>query len=317
MNFQTARPYTYLSMAAALMTIALKTGAYFFTGSVGLLSDALESIVNLLTALAAFWALSFASTPADEEHPFGHDKAEYFSSGLESILIIITAIGIVTLALPKFLSPQPLERVDLGLLLSLMATIINGGVAWVLMRAGRRLRSITLRADAHHLLTDVWTSIGVTVGILLAHLTGWTVIDPAIALLVAVHILMSGIHLLRETGAGLLDTAMPIANRERIASIFSIYEQQGIHFHALRTRVSGARGFVTFHVLVPGKWTVQRGHDLCEEVEEAIVQALPGTNVVSHMEPIEDPKSWMDLELDRPVDLPPDRRILRDAEGRE
>jgi cation diffusion facilitator family transporter len=305
MNFQTARPYTYLSIAAALMTIALKTGAYVFTGSVGLLSEALESIVNLLTALAAFWALSFAATPADEDHPFGHDKAEYFSSGFESILIIITAIGIVAISVPKLLSPQPLERVDLGLLLSLIATVINGAVAWVMLRAGRRLRSITLRADAHHLLTDVWTSVGVTVGIFLSHLTGWTIVDPIVALLVAAHILISGIHLLQETGAGLLDTAMPIADRDRIVNIFSIYEQQGIHFHALRTRVSGSRGFVTFHVLVPGKWTVQRGHDLCEEVEEAIVQAVPGTNVVSHMEPIEDPKSWADLELDRQIDLPP------------
>jgi cation diffusion facilitator family transporter len=305
MSPQSARSYTYLSMAAAVMTIALKTGAYYLTGSVGLLSDALESIVNLLTALAAFWALSFAATPADEDHPFGHDKAEYFSSGLESILIIITAIGIVAIALPKFLTPQPLEQIGLGLTLSLVATTINGVVAWILLRAGRRLRSITLRADAHHLLTDVWTSVGITVGILIVQLTGWTLIDPMIAILVAVHILLSGVHLLQETAAGLLDTAMPIADRNQIANIFSIYEQRGIHFHALRTRVSGSRGFVTFHVLVPGSWTVQQGHDLCEEVEAAIAQVLPGTHIVAHMEPLEDPKSWADLELDRTFDDAP------------
>ena len=282
------------------MTIALKTGAYFLTGSVGLLSDALESGINLVAALAAFWALSFAATPADEDHPFGHNKAEYFSSGLESILIVVAAIGIAVVAVGRLSSPQPLEQLNLGLLLTLIATAINGGVAWILMRAGRRLRSITLRADAHHLFTDVWTSGGVILGIFLVKLTGWLILDPIIALCVAVSILVSGVKLLQETGAGLLDTSLPPEERDRIANIFSVYEPQGIHFHALRTRVAGSRRFVTFHVLVPGNWTVQQGHDLCEDVEEAIVEALPGTNVVSHMEPLEDPKSWTDLELDRP-----------------
>ncbi|WP_373544922.1 cation diffusion facilitator family transporter [Chamaesiphon sp.] len=304
MNFSTARSYTYLSIAAALMTIALNTGAYFLTGSVGLLSDALESGINLVAALAAFWALSFAHAPADEDHPFGHNKAEYFSSGLESILIIITAIGIAVVAWPRLFSPHPIEQIGWGLFLSLIATAINGGVAWILLRAGRRLRSITLRTDGHHLLTDVWTSVGITVGIFGVKLTGWLILDPLIALIVAVSILFSGVRLLRETGAGLLDTALPNEERDRITSIFGIYEPQGIHFHALRTRVSGSRRFATFHVLVPGGLTVQQGHDLCEEVEEAIVHALPGTNVVSHMEPLEDPKSWADLELDRTFDPP-------------
>jgi cation diffusion facilitator family transporter len=299
MNFQTARTYTYLSIAAAVVTIALKAGAYFLTGSVGLLSDALESIVNVVTALAAFWALSFAATPADDDHPFGHNKAEYFSSGLESVLIIITAIGIAVIAWPKLFAPQPLDRVSVGLLLSAIATAINGWVAWVLLSAGRRMRSITLRADAHHLLSDVWTSVGVTVGIFLANLTGWLILDPLIAIFVAVHILFTGVRLLRETAAGLLDTALPQADRDRIMSIFSVYERDGIRFHALRTRVAGSRGFVSFHLLVPGEWTIQRGHDLCEQVEQEIVDALPGTNVIAHLEPLEDPKSWDDLELDR------------------
>jgi cation diffusion facilitator family transporter len=298
-NFQTARPYTFLSIAAALMTIGLKTGAYFLTGSVGLLSDAMESGINLVAALAAFWALSFAATPADEDHPFGHNKAEYFSSGLESILIVIAAIGIGFVAWGRLFSPQPLEQIGVGLFLSLIATAINGSVAWVLLGAGRRLRSITLRADAHHLFTDVWTSVGVTAGIFLVKITGWLILDPIIALLVAISILVSGVRLLRETGAGLLDTAMPIGERDLIANIFGTYEPQGIHFHALRTRVAGSRRFVTFHLLVPGEWTIQHGHDLCEEVEQQIVDALPGTNVVAHLEPLEDPKSWADLELDR------------------
>jgi cation diffusion facilitator family transporter len=303
MSFQTARPYTFLSIGAALMTIALKTGAYFLTGSVGLLSDALESGINLVAALAAFWALSFAATPADEDHPFGHNKAEYFSSGLESILIVVAAIGIAVVAVGRLSSPQPLEQLGVGLFLTLVATAINGGVAWILLRAGERLRSITLRADAHHLFTDVWTSGGVMLGIFLVKLTGWLILDPIIALCVAASILISGVKLLQETGAGLLDTSLPPEERDRIANIFSVYEPQGIHFHALRTRVAGSRRFVTFHVLVPGNWTVQRGHDLCEDVEAAIVEALPGTNVVSHMEPLEDPKSWTDLELDRSIDV--------------
>jgi cation diffusion facilitator family transporter len=299
MSFQTARPYTLLSIGAALMTIALKTGAYFLTGSVGLLSDALESGINLVAALAAFWALSFAATPADEDHPFGHNKAEYFSSGLESILIVVAAIGIAVVAVGRLSSPQPLEQLGVGIFLTLIATAINGGVAWILLRAGERLRSITLRADAHHLFTDVWTSGGVILGIFLVKLTGWVILDPIIALCVAASILVSGVKLLQETGAGLLDTSLPQAERDRITNIFSRHEPQGIRFHALRTRVSGSRRFVTFHVLVPGSWTVQQGHDLCEDVEAAIVEALPGANVVSHMEPLEDPKSWTDLELDR------------------
>ncbi len=297
LNFQTARPYTLLSIAAALMTIGLKTEAYLLTGSVGLLSEAMESIVNLVAALAAFWAVSFAASPADEDHPFGHNKAEYFSSGLESILIIIAAIGIATLAWSRLFTPEPLQKLDIGLYLSLVATLINGGVAWILFRAGRRLRSITLRADAHHLLSDVWTSVGVILGMLLVKFTGWLMLDSIVAMVMAASILVSGVQMLRETGAGLLDTALPTGDRGLITGIFSTYEQQGISFHALRTRVSGSRGFVTFHVLVPGNWTVQQGHDLCEDVEQSIVQALPGTNITTHLEPLEDPRSWADREL--------------------
>lgn len=299
MSATAARPYALLSIAAAVLTIGLKASAYFVTGSVGLLSDAMESGINLIAALIAFWALSFAAKPPDQEHPFGHTKAEYFSSGLESALIVIAAIGIAIAAYNRLLTPQPIEQIGLGLLLSLLATAINGGTAWVLLRAGKRLRSITLRADAHHLLTDVWTSAGVLIGIGLVKLTGWLVLDPIIALLVAANIIWVGIRLLRETGSGLLDRSVPQDEREHIKSLMLPYEQQGIQFHALRTRGAGSRRFISFHVLVPGAWTVRQGHQLCESLELAIIQALPGSYVITHLEPQEDPESWTDQELDR------------------
>ncbi|HEY9763862.1 MAG TPA: cation diffusion facilitator family transporter [Trichocoleus sp.] len=294
-----ARRYALLSIVAAVCTIALKTAAYRVTGSVGLLSDALESGINLVAAVVAFWALSFAAKPPDEEHPFGHTKAEYFSSGLESALILVAAISIAIAGWERLFAPQPLAQLGLGLLLSLVATVINGVVAWVLLQAGNRLRSITLRADAHHLLTDVWTSVGVVLAILLVKLTGWLVLDPLIALLVAVNILLAGFRLLKETGSGLLDSAIPTEERQKINSLLATYDAQGIQFHALKTRVAGSRRFVTFHVLVPGVWTVQQGHHLCEELELAIAEILPGTYVMTHLEPLEDPRSWADQGLER------------------
>ncbi len=298
MSIKSARSYTLLSIAAAILTMALKFGAYHLTGSVGLFSDALESGVNLIAALGAFFALSYAAQPPDEEHPFGHNKAEYFSSGLESALIVIAAIGIAIAAGERFLHPQPIDRVDVGLALILVATAINGSVAWVLLRAGRRLRSIALKADAHHLLTDVWTSVGVVVGIFLVKLTGWLVLDPAIALLVAINIVWTGFQLLRETSAGLLDSSIPKAEQNIIIDILMTYDAQGILFHALKTRVAGSRRFISFHLLVPGEWTVQRSHTLCEEIEIAIIQALPGSHTIVHIEPKEDSASWTDRELD-------------------
>jgi cation diffusion facilitator family transporter len=283
-----------LSIVAALLTIALKFGAYGLTGSVGLLSDAIESIVNLVAAGAAFWALSYASKPPDAEHTFGHSKAEYFSSALEGILILVAALSIAIAATDRLLHPQPIEQVGIGLGLSLVATALNGGVAWTLLRASRRLRSITLRADAHHLLTDVWTSVGVVLGIGLVSITHWIILDPIVALLVAANIVWTGLRLLRETGSGLLDSAIPAEDQKAIALVLGEYQSEGVQFHALRTRVAGSRCFVSFHVLVPGNWTVQRGHDLCEAIEQAIASALPGTDVTTHLEPIEDPISWDD-----------------------
>lgn len=292
-----ARSSAVLSIGAAVLTIALKFGAYQLTGSVGLLSDAFESIVNLVAAIAAFWALSYAAKPPDAKHTFGHSKAEYFSSALEGLLILVAAGSIAVAAGERLFHPQPIEQVGLGLGLALVATALNGGVAWILLQAGKRHRSITLRADAHHLLTDVWTSLGVVLGIGLVSVTGWFILDPIVALLVAANIVWTGFKLLGETGSGLLDAVIPDDEQKAIALILSEYEAQGIQFHALRTRVAGARRFVSFHVLVPGAWTVQRGHDVCEAVEQAIALALPGTDITTHLEPTEDPISWHDEKL--------------------
>ncbi len=299
MKSKSARFYAALSIGAALLTIILKFGAYLLTGSVGLLSDAAESVVNLIAASVAFWALTYAARPPDAEHAFGHSKAEYFSSGVEGALILVAAVCIAVEAWGRLLHPQPLQQVGLGLGLSLFATAINGGLALVMLKAGERLRSVTLRADAHHLLTDVWTTVGVVVGLFLVKLTGWLVLDPIIALIVAVNIVWAGVRLLRETGSGLLDASLPAAEQKIITDTFLAYQDQGIQFHALRTRVAGTRRFVSFHVLVPGHWTVQRGHDLCEAIELAIIKALPDTHVMSHLEPLEDPVSWDDQGLER------------------
>ncbi len=301
-----ARSYALLSVAAAVATISLKLGAYFLTGSIGLFSDAAESFVNLFAAGAAFWALSVAARPADEEHAYGHGKAEYFASGLESALIIVAAAWIGVTAFDRLLDPQPLEQVPLGLSLTLAAAALNGGVAFVILRAGKRLRSITLEADAKHLFTDVWTSLGVAVGIAAAQLTGWLVLDPLIALLVAANIVWTGIRLLRETASGLLDQALPDDDQADISKVLSRYEDDNVHFHALRTRQSGQRRFVSMHILVPGEWSVKQGHDLSERIDEDLREALPGSTVFIHIEPSEDPASFEDVDLDRrPADRKP------------
>lgn len=294
-----ARRYAVLSIAAALVTICLKFGAYLLTGSVGLFSDAAESVVNLVAAVAVLSALTLAARPPDEEHAFGHNKVEYFSSGLESALILIAAVWIGVTAWGRLLDPQPLENLGIGLSITLVAAAINGGAALVILRAGRRLRSITLRADAHHLLTDVWTSLGVVVGVFMAQLTGWLVLDPIIALLVAANIVWTGVRLLRDTASGLLDRALPDTDQEQISEILSHYEREGIQFHAVRTRAAGQRRFISMHVLVPGRWSVQRGHDLSEQIEKDLGKALPGSTFFMHLEPSEDPASFADQSLDR------------------
>ena len=294
MPFASPRSYILLSVAAAVATIVLKTAAWRITGSVCLLSDAMESGVNLVAALGAFWALSLAAKPADRTHHYGHFKAEYFSSGLESVLIVLAALAIIHSAVGRLQAPEPLEQLGLGMALSLVATALNGLVAWVLLRASRHFHSITLRADAHHLFTDVWTSCGVLVGIGLVKLTGLTILDPLIAIAVALNIAFTGWNLLRETASGLLDRSLPVDEQDRLEALLASRETEEIRFHALRTRVAGSRRFVAFHVLVPGQWTVQDGHDLCEQLEQEIAIALPRSDVLTHLEPIEDPRAWDD-----------------------
>jgi cation diffusion facilitator family transporter len=291
--------YAAVSIVAALVTIGMKTGAYVLTGSVGLLSDALESVVNLLAAIIALFALVIAARPEDEEHAYGHTKVEYFASGFEGALILFAAITIAVTAGSRLFDPQPVESVGLGLAIVMVASLINLGVARVLMRAGRRYGSIVLEADAHHLMTDVWTSAGVIVGVAIAAATGWLWLDPLLALLVAANIVRIGFDLLSRSAQGLLDTGLPEPTRQSIINILRGYEEQGVHFHALRTRQAGTRRFISVHILVPGDWTVQRGHDLLEQIELRVREAIPNSSVFTHREPLEDPISWEDLRLER------------------
>lgn len=293
------RFYALLSIAAAFLTIGLKLAAYFMTGSVGMLSDAAETLTNLAAALVAFWMLTLAARPPDEEHDFGHSKAEYFSSGVEGALILVAALYIGFAAWERLFHPQPIENVGPGLVVSSVATAINGGLAVVLLRAGKRLRSITLRADGHHLLTDVWTSVGVLAGILLVAITGWLVLDSIIAFIVAANIVWVSMRLLSDTVHGLLDTALPANDLEVINGVLARYRDRGIAFHALRTRAAGQRRFISMHVLVPGSWTVERGHALCEQIEQELLAILSSTTVFTHLEPLENPVSFSDQELDR------------------
>jgi len=293
------RKYAYLSIAAAVITIVLKTAAWKMTGSTGLLSDAVESLVNLAAALMALWALKTAFLPADDDHAFGHGKAEYFSSGVEGALIFIAAAAIIASAVPRLFNPVPLEQIGLGLALSLSASLVNLAVALVLFKAGKKHNSITLEADAHHLMSDVWTSAGVIVGIALTAATGWNILDPIVAILVAINILIVGFSLLKRSASGLMDTAIPVSEIEAIESIFAKFEPQQVKYHALRTRQSGTRRFVSVHVLVPGDWSVAKGHDILEQIEQEVTQLFPLTYIVTHLEPIGDPAAENDLLLDR------------------
>jgi cation diffusion facilitator family transporter len=294
--------FAWLSIVAAMVTIGLKTAAYLITGSVGLLSDAVESLVNLAGGILALAMLTIAARPADDDHAYGHSKAEYFSSGVEGTLILIAAASIAVAGVQRLIEPRPLEQVGLGLAITGLAALINLGVALLLFRAGREANSITLQANAHHLLTDVWTSAGVIVGVGAAALTGWVRLDSILALLVAANIVRTGVGIVHESVLGLMDAALPVAQRTVIDRVLEVYRQQGVEFHATRTRQSGARRFVSTHVLVPGEWTVQKGHELLDRIEGDIRAALPDTTVFTHLESLDDPASWEDVTLEgRPV----------------
>ncbi|RQW76820.1 MAG: cation transporter, partial [Methylococcus sp.] len=275
--------FAWLSVAAALLTMGLKAYAYHVTGSVGLLSDAAESLVNLAAALVAWMVLSIAARPADTGHPFGHGKIEYFASGFEGSLILVAAGGIAWAAWDRLQAPVTLQAIDLGLAVSVVAGLVNLMVGMILIRAGRRHGSITLEADGRHLLTDVWTTAAILLALLGVLYTGWWWLDPVIALLAAIQIVWSGLQLIRRSVDGLLDTVLPQPEQRRIQSILDEYRRQGIEFHDLRTRQSGMDRFVNLHVLVPGGWTVRQGHDLVEEIEQSIAAALGNASVVTHL----------------------------------
>jgi cation diffusion facilitator family transporter len=296
-----------LSIVAAVVTIGLKVAAWRLTGSVGLLSDALESVVNLAAAVMTLVMLAVAARPPDEEHAYGYGKAEYVSSGAEGALIVVAAGGIAWTAVDRLLHPQPVERIGLGLGLSLAASLVNLGVGRVLIAAGRRHSSIALEADGHHLMTDVWTSAGVVVGILAVAATGWTRLDPIIAIAVACQIVWSGGSLIRRSWLGILDRALPAGELDALRAVLDRHAAPDVEFHALRTRQAGARRFVSMHVLVPGTWTVRRGHDLLERIEQDVRAVIPNAHVFTHLEAVEDPASFQDQHLDRVLPGSPPR----------
>jgi len=296
---QTLTRYAWLSIVAAIMTISLKLVAYWLTDSIGLLADALESLVNLAAAVMALWILTIAARPADHDHAYGHGKAEYFAGAIEGILIIVAAGGIAWTAIQRLIVPQPLDVSIAGLIVAGIATLINGTVALVLLRAGRHYDSLTLEADGHHLLTDVWTSVAVVCGIGLVALTGWYVLDPLIALAVAVNITITGARLVRSAVLGLMDTALPARELAAIQAALANLGEQGCDYHALRTRQSGARRFISFHLLVPDTWSIQQAHAMAEEVEAAVRAAVPNSTVFTHLEPRNDPAAFADIALDR------------------
>jgi cation diffusion facilitator family transporter len=291
--------YAWLSIAAAIMTIAMKGLAYLLTGSVGLLSDAVESLVNLVAAIIALSMLIVAARPADEEHPYGHSKAEYFASGAEGFLILAAAVSISAAAIHRILVPRAIEQAGLGLTVSALASAINFVVARILLSVGKRHNSITLEADAHHLMTDVWTSVAVIAGVGAVALTRWELLDPIIAIAVAINIVRTGVVLMRRSVAGLMDAALPQDEQQMVLKVLEKYEEQGIRFHALRTRQAAGRRFVSIHVLVPGKWTTHRAHHLVEDIETDLHQVLDGVTVFTHLEPVDDPLSFQDIEIDR------------------
>lgn len=290
--------FAMLSIVTAVAVFGLKLLAWWVTGSVGLLSDALESIVNVIAAVGAFVALRVAAKPADHRHNFGHTKAEYFSAVFEGVLIVVAAVIIVATAVDRLINPRELEEVGLGLGISLGATVLNAAVAMILIRAGRKHRSLTLEADGKHLMTDVWTTAGVVVGVFLVAWTGWLPLDPLIAIAVAVNIMVVGGQLVWRSGAGLMDSALPGEQRTAIDAVLDRHRADGIVFHDIRTREAGHERFLQLHMLVPGDWSVQRAHDLTEVVEDELHDAVPDLNITTHLEPVNDPRAYEDWRLE-------------------
>ena len=292
--------YLYLSIGAALVTILLKSYAYYLTGSVGLMSDALESFVNLFAAIFAVIMLHLSQKPADKKHMYGHSKAEYFSSAAEGALIIIAAFSIFRSAIPRIFNPISIENVDLGLLLSFIASIVNLGVGSTLIYNGKKRKSLILEADGRHLMTDVWTSLGVIVGIIIVKFTGWYIVDPIIAIFVAVNIMFTGYKLIKRSARGLMDATIPDEDMKRIILYLDSLKSNQIEYHSLMTRTAGQRKFIFFHLLVPGNWSVKQGHDCADKIEEHIISMFTEpVTVDTHLEPVDDPASMNDIGIDR------------------
>ncbi len=296
--------FAWLSIAVAVFTITLKTIAYFLTGSVGLLSDALESIVNLAGGLMALGMLTIAARPADENHTYGHSKAEYFSSGVEGTLILIAAVSIMYAAIQRLMIPKELEQVGIGLVVSVAASLANLGVALLLRRAGKQYNSISLTANSNHLMTDVWTSGGVLLGVGAVAITKWQVLDPIIAILVAMNIVWTGVHIIRNSISGLMDSSLSKEDLITLQGILDNQKETELKFHAIRTRQAGSMKVISMHVLVPGNWTVKRGHKLVTQIEKEIYAALADSQVFTHLESITDPEAMDDFPLGISPDNP-------------
>ena len=300
MKKESLKKFAYLSIAAAVVTIGLKFFAYLYTGSMGLLSDALESCVNLVAAVVALIMIHISEKPADEGHEFGHTKAEYFSSAIEGSLILVAAFSIIWSAVPRLIAPQPIENVGLGLLISTSASLVNLGVALVLISNGKKRKSLLLEADGKHLMTDVWTSAGVIAGVLIVKLTGFLILDPVIAVLVALNIVWTGFTLIKRSANGLMDASITEEELKKVKHYLDGFKTDTIEYHSLMTRQAGQRKFISLHLLVPGEWSVQQGHDFAEKIEESIEDMFSEpVTVSSHIEPIEDPASMRDIGIDR------------------
>jgi len=286
--------FAWMSIVVSVVVFGMKMAAWWATGSVGLLSDALESTVNIVAAVVALFALRTAMKPADKLHHFGRGKAEYFSASIEGFMILLAALIIVYTAVERIITPRELEQIGWGLTISTVAALINGGAALILLRAGKLHRSPVLVADGKHLMTDVWTSAGVIVGVGLVVVTGWNRLDGIVALAVGLNIIVTGVNLLRSSTAGLMDKALSDEDHLKIVKVLTKYESDEVKFHELQTREAGRQRFVSMHVLVPGAWTIQKGHDLSENLEADIIAELPNTIVTTHVEPLEDERSWAD-----------------------
>lgn len=288
-----------ISIAVAILTISMKVTAWLLTGSVGLLSDAAESVVNLVAAGVALVVILWATRPADEDHAYGHEKADYLSAGFEGALILLAAVTIAYAAIDRLINPAELTEVGIGLAITGAASLLNLLTARLLVRTGGEESSLVLVADGRHLMTDVITSAGVIIGVGMVWITGWHTLDPIIALVVAGNIVRTGIGLVSDSMAGLMDKALPDDQLARVEQVLDSFEGPDIQFHALRTRKAGRRTFISVHVLVPGGWSVKQGHDLAEKVEEDLRERFDQATVFTHLEPIEDPVSFADTGLDR------------------